>query len=561
MAPNLFSSIGGKKYRVGISLVSFLVIMAFVVAACGNGGSGSQGKTDKKHVLNIGSHVGGDFTSALSPYNPTQVNEGIQGMVYETLLFFNRNDGKITPLLAADYKWSSDEKQLTFTTRQGVKWSDGQPFTAHDVAFTFNMLKQYPAADSKGIWPYLSSVNATDDNTVVVTFQKPNPPLLWYIGGQTWIVPEHIFKNVDPTKTQNQNPIGTGPFTFNKFSPQVLVYKRNPGYWDANDIKVDELDYPAVKDNATLQLKMMQGQIDWGSFFAPNLDQTFVAKDPTHNHYWMSPTDMFTLYINLTKAPFNQVEVRQAISAALDRSQLSQQAESGYVAPASTTGLILPNGNSYLDPTYQTVQAKADAAKAAQLLQSAGYSKGSDGIFAKNGKELSFSIKVVNGWTDWETMAAVIKQNLHNAGINATVDDIQDTAYFDARNNGNFDALIGGLFGGPTPFYLYDTHLNSVNLSPKGYNWGKWNDSQTDKLLQAYSSTLDPDKQKLAIQGLEKIYATQLPNIPLVNAASWYEYSTKNFTGWPDKSNPYAVGAAYAVPDDLIVIRHLTPVN
>jgi peptide/nickel transport system substrate-binding protein len=462
-------------------------------------------------------------------------------------------------LLATGYTWSNDHKQLTFTIRQGVKWSDDQPFTADDVAFTFNMLKQYPAADAQGLWTYLGDVTAPDANTVQLTFKKIYPPLLWYIAGQTYVVPKHIFQGQDAAKFANLSPVGTGPFTLTRFTPQLITYKKNPSYWQADKVKIDELHFPSVKDNQTLQLELMKGTIDWGSFFAPNLDQTFVQKDSAHNHYWMAPTDMFTLYVNLTKAPFNDVNVRQAISAALDREQLSKQAESGYVAPASTTGLILPNAKDYLDPQFATVQMAADTAKAQQYLQSAGYTKDNNGIYAKNGKELSFSIKVVNGWTDWETMASVITQNLKGIGINATVDDIQQATYFDARNNGNYDALIGGLFGGPSPFYLYNSHLSTANLSPKGYNWGKWSDPQTDKFLQQYASTTDPNVQKQAIEGIEKIYTQQLPNIPLVNAAAWDEYSTKNFTGFPDHNNPYAVGAAYTFPDNEIVITHLTP--
>ena len=560
MAPTLVSSIKENKSKSGLALFSLLIILVLILAACGNSGNDTSSAASKKHILTIGAHVGGDYTKSLSPYNPTLVNEGIDGMVYETLLFFNRNDGKVQNLLATDYKWSTDQKQLTFTIRENVKWSDGQDFSASDVAFTFNMLKKYPAADSKGLWNYLSSVTAPDAKTVVVNFKTANAPLLWYIGGQTFIVPAHIFQNVDPTKFDNANPVGTGPFKFAKFSPQMLTYTKNPTYWQADKVQVDELHYPAVKDNQTLQLKLMKGEIDWGSFFAPDLDKTYVQKDPQHNFYWMAPTDMFTLYVNLTKAPFNDVRVRQAISAAIDRGQLSKQAESGYVAPASTTGLILPNAKDYLDPTYQNVSSTADMAKAGQLLQSAGYAKGSDGMYAKNGKKLSFSIKVVSGWTDWETMASVVTQNLKDAGIDASVDTIQDSAYFDARNSGNYDALIGGLFGGPTPFYLYDTHLNSANLSPKGFNWGKWKDAQTDKLLQDYSSTVDPARQKQAIMGLAKIYADKLPNIPLVNAAAWYEYSTKHFTGWPSKDDPYAVGAAYSTPDNLMVVLNLKPV-
>lgn len=557
MRSSSFSSTSKGNFKVLALLTTFLLLVVMLLAACGGP---AQQNTSKKASLTIGAHVGGDFTKALSPYNPSP-NEGILGMVYETLYFFNRADGTTTPWLATGYKWSSDYKQLTFTTRQNVKWSDGQPFSADDVAFTFSLLKQYPAADTNGLSAYISSVSASDANTVTINFNKPYPPSFWYIGGKTFIVPKHIFANAgDPTKFANDPPVGTGPFKLTKFSSALLVYDKNPTYWQADKLKVDELRYPAVKDNNTLQLKLMAGEIDWGSFFAPNLDSTFVAKDSAHNHYWMAPTDIFTLYVNLTEYPLNQVQVRQAISAALDRNQISQQAESGYVAPASTTGLILPNQQNYLDPAYANTPATADAAKATQLLQAAGFSKGSDGIFVdKNGKKLAFNLNVVSGWTDWETMCQIIKQNLKSVGIDVTINDTSFDAYAAARANGKYDMMIGGLFGGPSPYYLYNTHLNSANLSPDGFNWGKWKDPTTDQLLQQFATTTDQNVQMQAIHGLEKIYAEELPNIPLVNAASWYEYSSKNFTGWPDKSDPYAVGAAYSAPDNVVIVMHLTP--
>jgi peptide/nickel transport system substrate-binding protein len=560
MAPNTLPSVSPKTKVKALAILSaFLVALVLVLSACG-GGSTTQSTTTHKSVLSIGTQVGADFTKAFSPYN-TSPDSGIQGMVYETLYFFDRANSTSIPWLATSYQWSSDYKQLTFTIRQGVKWSDGQPFSANDVAFTFNMLKQYPAADLNALWSYFSSVTAPDANTVVISFQKPYPPILWYVAGQTYIVPQHIFSSAgDPTKFVDDPPIGTGPFKLTKFSPSLLIYDRNPGYWQASSVKVDELQYPSVKDNNTLQLKLMAGQIDWGSFFAPDLNSTFVAKDPAHNHYWMAPTDMFTLYVNLTKYPFNLVSVRQAISAALDRQQMANQAESGYVAPASTTGLILPNQQSYLDPSLASTPTSPNTAKAISLLQSAGFTRGSDGIFAdKNGKKLSFKLNVVSGWTDWETMTQIIKQNLSSIGIQVTINDISFDAYAAARANAGFDMMIGGLFGGPSPFYLYNTHLNSANLSPTGYNWGRWKDPTTDQLLQQYATTTDQTVQMQAIHGIEKIYQTELPNIPLVNAASWYEYSTKNFTGWPDQNHPYAVGAAYSAPDNVVIITHLTP--
>jgi peptide/nickel transport system substrate-binding protein len=559
MASNILSLASPRPKPKLAILATFLTVLVILLASCSSTGQNTS-NTNQKHILRIGAQVGSDFTKAFSPYN-TSPDSGIQGMVYETLYFFDRANDTTTPWLATGYQWNSDYTQLTFNIRQGVKWSDGQPFSANDVAFTFNMLKQYPDADLNGLWNYFTSVTAPDANTVTITFKKPYPPLIWYIAGQTYIVPQHIFANAgDPTKFADDPPIGTGPFTLTKFSPTLLIYDRNPNYWQADKVKVDELQYPAVKDNNTLQLELMAGQIDWGSFFAPDLNSTFVAKDPAHNHYWMAPTDMFTLYVNLTKYPFNLVAVRQAISAALNRQQMANQAESGYVAPASTTGLILPNQQKYLDPAYANSPTTPDPAKAISLLESAGFTKGPGGVFAdKNGKKLAFGLDVVSGWTDWETMAQIIKQNLDSVGFQITINDISFDAYAAARANAGFDLLIGGLFGGPSPFYLYNTHLNSANLSPTGYNWGRWKDPTTDQLLQEYATTTNPTTQMQAIQGLEKIYYTELPNIPLVNAASWYEYSSKNFTGWPDQNNPYAVGAAYSAPDNVVIVTHLVP--
>src|SRR5262249_3829475 len=139
---SLFTRQSRLQMKSGLLLFSLLVIFALVLAACGGGAGGSSGG-GKQTTVNVGAHVGGDFTQALSPYNPSP-NEGIEGLVYEPLVFVNRIDGSVTPLLASSYTWSTDHKQLTFSLRSNVKWSDGQPFSSDDVAFTFNMLKQYP---------------------------------------------------------------------------------------------------------------------------------------------------------------------------------------------------------------------------------------------------------------------------------------------------------------------------------------------------------------------------------------------------------------------------------
>ena len=132
-------------------------------------------------------------------------------------------------MLATNYSWNSDNTQLTFTIRQGVKWNDGKPFDANDVAFTFNLIKQYPAADANGVWNYLSSVTAPNATTVLMTFQKAYPPELVSIAGHVYIVPQHVYASVgDPTKYLTGNPVGTGPFVVSKYQPNLAVYTRIP---------------------------------------------------------------------------------------------------------------------------------------------------------------------------------------------------------------------------------------------------------------------------------------------------------------------------------------------
>ncbi|HCI80832.1 MAG TPA: ABC transporter substrate-binding protein, partial [Ktedonobacter sp.] len=160
-------------------------------------------------------------------------------------------------MLANSYQWNSDNTQVTFTIRPNVKWNDGQPFTADDVAFTFNLMKQYPVADTNGVWSYLKSVVASDANTVVMTFQKAYPPELVTIAGHVYIIPKHVFASVgDPTKYLTDKPVGTGPFTLSKYQTDLAVYAKNPSYWQADKVKIDQIRYPEYKDNSTLELAL-----------------------------------------------------------------------------------------------------------------------------------------------------------------------------------------------------------------------------------------------------------------------------------------------------------------
>lgn len=517
---------------------------------------------------------GGSVTLVPSPKGPWTINfnplisgnnnlPGTQGMIYETLLYFNRLDGSIHPWLASSYQWSSDGTGLTFTLRPGVRWSDGRPFTSDDVVFTLNLSKQYPALDLNGLWQNVQSVSAPDAQTVVVTFKHPAVPMLWYIAGQTYIVPRHIWQTMgDPTLVTNDHPVGTGPFVLKSFNSQLYVMARNPHYWQPGKPYIDELRYPAYTSNTSADLLLSEGQVDWTGLFTPNIKQTYVNLDPAHNHYWFPPADVVMLYLNTAKYPFNQVAVRQAISAAIDRQQINTTAEVGYEPVANPTGLILPNESKYLQSQLAGLAYKQDIAKAGTLLENAGFHKGPDGVYVDmQGNRLAFKMNVVSGWTDWVTACQIMANNLKAAGIDVSVNAVSFNQYISALTQGTFDTSISWTNPGPTPYFLFNSLLNSSNTAAIGAqatsNFERWSDSATDKLLTQYAGSVDPAIQQQALDGLQRIMVDQVPSIPLVYGATWYEYTTSRFVGWPDQAHPYAVPAPYSAPDAEMVALNI----
>jgi peptide/nickel transport system substrate-binding protein len=264
------------------------------------------------------------------------------------------------------------------------------------------------------------------------------------------------------------------------------------------------------------------------------------------------------LYLNTAKAPFDNLMVRQALSAVIDREKISKVAENGYDPIASPTGLVLPSNQKYLDPKYSSLSFSMDAAKATSLLERAGFKKGADGIYVDHsGKRLAFKIDVVAGWTDWLTASQIMASNFKAIGIDASVNVATFNDYISALAQGDFDTAISWTSPGPTPYFLYNSMLNSKNTAAIGQkatsNWARWNDHATDELLNKYDSSTDEAAQQEAIAGLQKIMVDQLPSIPLMYGPTWYEYNTTRFVGWPDQDNPYAMPAPYSAPDAELV--------
>jgi len=302
------------------------------------------------------------------------------------------------------------------------------------------------------------------------------------------------------------------------------------------------------------------------------VQNVFVGANPSTNHVWlssapyMSSNNVVTLWLNVTKAPLNDPKVRQAISYAINRQQLSTQGETGYELPAtSSSGLLLPTQQSLLDPKYANdLPATGDAAKVTSILQSDGYTK-SGGKWTKNGATIKFSIEDPIAYGDYYVDAQLIVKQLNSLGFNASVNGVgQPTAWANDAANGTFDAMIHWSNQGPTPYFLFDNWMD-YNTSaavgkPAGGDLGRFNNPAAQTALNQYVSSTDSSTQQAALNTLEGIMSTQVPAIPLLYGAAWAEWSTKNYTGWPSPSNPYSDPGPNPSEIEYIIL-HLTPTS
>jgi peptide/nickel transport system substrate-binding protein len=521
----------------------------------------SVGKAIHKQggTLTISNEQGQTWTCQFNPLNPA-VNSYSIGFVYEPLVFVNLlNNQAETPMLASSYRWGAGKKSIVFTVRDGIKWNDGQPFTAADVAFTFNLMKRVPSTDLYALWSAagLQSVIA-NGKQVTMTFDKPAQPYFFNFANQVGIVPQHIFGSgaaaAHPDTWPDKNPVGTGPFKVSPCKANNIQFVANKSYWQPGKPYIQKLEYPAYLDNGPANLDLANGKAQWGSQFIPNIKRFYLSKSPD-NHTWSPPVQMVALYPNLDAShpATSKLGVRQAISYALDRQQISAIGEGGQQPPANQGGIVVPTFNKYYDAGAVSAAGldKQDLAKAKQALGTAGYS---------TSHRLKLSVITVTGYTDWDASLAVVKQQLKPIGIDLTVEDLAAQTFDNRLFTGDFDLAYYSQPGGPTPYYELREILHSKNSAPIGKqansNYERYNNPTVDALFNQYPSADDAGQVSI-IKQVEAAMLKDIPIIPTTESVDWFQYNTSDIAGWPTEKDPYAQPSAFAVPDVEQVLLHV----
>ncbi len=538
--------------------VAAAALLATAASACSSNSAGS-GSASGGGTLTIQGDVGNP--TLVENFNPLSSAElGGTRLIYAPLETVSTVNGSYTPFLATGYKFTNPTT-LVYTIRPGVKWSDGTPFTSADVVFTFDLLKKYPALDTNGIWSQISGVSASGNN-VSLTFKAPDVPFAATIA-QTPIVPKHIWSTIpNPATFTNTHPVGTGPFKLGSFAPTQYTLTKNPLYWGASKIAPSSVVFPAqATSQSTNQLEVSSGQFDWAYQYLPDIKATYVNRDPATNHYWLPPGGTIGLYLNLTQAPYNNVDFRQGISLALNRATIAKKAVNGYMPAASTSGIILPNEQHWLDPNLPNqgvVSQNIPAAMAA--FAKAGYHLSGGKLTGPNDAQASMTITLPNSFTDWAAAGTEISNELGKVGIKVSLDEPQYAQYSQTTQAGTFNAAIGGFGGTGVPYSDYNLALSSSYAAPVHTptvnNFERYSNAGVNHALAALAATTSPSAQQQATDRLEMMMYQNVPVVLLYYGGSWGVFSTKHFTGWPSASDPYTLPTPYT--DALLtVVTHL----
>jgi peptide/nickel transport system substrate-binding protein len=414
--------------------------------------------------------------------------------IYEPLYVFNSVTAEYVPWLGVEHEWRDSNRVLRMTIRDSVMWSDGEGFDATDVAFTFNLMRDYPALDRRGVWDFLAEISVEDPWTVRFHFSRVFVPGLGDIAVQP-IVPEHAWADVeDPVTYPNENPVATGPFTeIRMFRNQIYEIGKNPDYWQPGLPKIDALRFPAYPGNDRANLALVFDEVDWAGNFIPAIDRVYVDRDPENHRYWFPLTGSTVfLYANTAREPFDDRNVRKALSLAIDRELLVDVACFRYSRPADATGL----SDAYASWHSQEVADAADWVefdldRANALLDAANLPRGEDGLRrGPDGSVLRYDILTVSGWSDWVRACQVIARNLDAVGIDTSVKSFDFGAWFQRVQEGDFDLCIGWSEEGATPYPFYRSLMGSETKKPPGENaganWHRYSSSDADEALRAF---------------------------------------------------------------------------
>lgn len=424
---------------------------------------------------------GADLESA----NPLVTIHGLSRQVQRFVLFTTlaRYDSTLAPApyLAREWSWSADRATLTFALSDGVKWHDGNPTTARDVAFTLLAARDPRTGYSRASdLAAIDTVRATDDGTVVIRVNAPQP-LFPLVLCELPILPEHLLRDVPRSDMRrapfNLAPVGNGPFRFVERIPgQRWVFERDSTFPAAlgGPPLIERLVIAVVDEPTTKLAGLTSGDLDFAGI-APTM-AALAARDPTVRVMDYPILLSTAVVFNTHRPPFDDVRVRRAIDLSLDRTRIVRAALAGYASPAA--GPVPPES-----PLALPASPVLDSSGADSLLDAAGWRRGGDGARSRDGTQLRFELLTVGSGDN--AVEQLVQADLGARGFRVDIRQLEmGTFLTQARSSPKtFDALITGIPGDLSLSFLgamYDSRQRGGAL-----DYGDYHTPELDTLFRS----------------------------------------------------------------------------
>ena len=418
----------------------------------------------------------------------------VTGQVYEGLTEIDEGL-RARPALAESWTASADGLKFTFKLRSGVTFHNGQAFDSTDVVATFNRIRD-PKVGSPiaSRFSLVKEVKATSPTEVVFELSQPFSPLLVELAGVAIVPSEYIKGGGD----LQRRAVGTGPFIFKEWVPDTYIsLERNPRYWRSGRPYLDGLKFNIVPDAATRQIGIANGTYQ----FMPNIDPSLAVSLRSNANVKLYETQdlAYSLVgLNVTRKPFDNPKVREALNYAIDRNQLVQAVYFGAGVPGGPLG---PGLKSWASPVDACPCYKTDAARAKQLLAQAGYPNGVD-----------FGMIVIGSIKTVVDAAQVVQAQLAKAGFRVKLEVLEQGKFIQEWRNSNFDSFASQNGGNADPDgYFFRTFSTGGST-----NVFKFSDAKIDGLLNQGRTATNVDQRRRIYTQVQVNLACQGPISHLV---------------------------------------------
>ncbi|HET9954279.1 MAG TPA: ABC transporter substrate-binding protein [Polyangiaceae bacterium] len=565
----------------------------------------------RKETLYVGGLMWGEPTTfnPLTPIPSWPVNDG--NLIYETVFVFDALSGKMVPSIGESCEITDEYVEVTLNA--AARWNDGQPLTARDIKYNFDLGKRFKGLRSGPLWTYITEIVLPEEGHLapgqqprrlrfMLNQQEKNPLLVLDQLVERYIVPEHVFEPLLASLNFNieallklkfdKNPVGSGPYRLHSYSSEKVVAIRDDNYWGNAALHQGKLPapkyviHPIYKSNDHFSVALQQGRIDISTAYMPRiwLKRKKGVRSWFEEEPFFLPACIPMMFLNTQHAPLNDVRVRRAMAFAVNYDDIRELAVSGY-SPKIKSGLILPFG---LESKYFSEEdaqkygaSRYDPEAARALLREGGYQP----IFNEKGelvetrdaqgKKLpTLFIKSPTGWSDWESIVRIAVRGMRAVGIDVRERFVDAAIFWQSKYVGDFDLIMDSPMPQPypsKPWTRFENVLTTRSYAPLGQkmfkNYGRFNnpsgsdyEPRVDELLKLIPTLKDQAAIAAAYRELNVLFMKLQPTLPMVyRGDQLYQFSTRVWQGFPTAKDPYLPPQLPGYKLGTRILWHLRP--